>query len=220
MTFRDMLTAAQTKNRSTLALGLIPILNKLPFEIQRHDDPFLPFGKAVIDATADLVCAYIFHLGSYLALGAAGAVALERTMAYVPSGIIKILHGPFANQEYVQAASDAAFGANAVTLAASVSPSVLTAYIQQPEQGVFVKAPTDADLEPLWTLADKYPDQIGLYRNAPVGGILDMLAEPRLEIKWHGESILYASQGDDFRDAIRNAASSIRRKPQQHLWAD
>src|SRR5258706_10668068 len=178
MTFRDLLKGAQTQNRSTLALGLIPLLNRLPFEIQRFDDPFLPFGKAVIDATADLVCAYVFHLGAYLALGAAGAVALERTMAYVPPNIVKILHGPFANKDYVRAAFDEAFGAHAVTLAASVSPTTVTAYIENLAHGAFVKAPTDAELEPLWYIADKYPDQIGLYRNPPAGGLLAMLAEP------------------------------------------
>jgi hypothetical protein len=220
MTFRDTLKAAQSQNRSTLALGMIPVLSRLPYEFQRYDDPFLPFGKAIIDSTADLVCAYVFHLGSYLTLGAAGAVALERTMAYVPTNIVKILHGPFANKEYIQAVSETAFAAHAVTLSTFVSASVITAYIQQPSQGVFVKAPTDADLEPLWSLADKYPDQLGLYRNAEAGGILDMLAEPRLEIQWHGESILYVSQSDDFRDAIRKAAMGIRRNPQQHIWAD
>src|SRR5678815_364038 len=116
MSFRDLVEAAQQRNQSTLAVSLAPVLNKLPYEIQRYDDPFLPYGKAVIDATADLVCAYVFHLGAYLALGAAGAVALERTIAYVPSGIVKVLHGPFANAEYVRAAFEDGFGANAVTI--------------------------------------------------------------------------------------------------------
>src|SRR5689334_7364687 len=90
MVFHHLLEAAQQATQSTLAISLAPTLNKLPLELQRFDDPFLPFGKAVIDATADLVCAYVFHLGPYLALGAAGAVALERTIAYVPQTAIKI----------------------------------------------------------------------------------------------------------------------------------
>src|SRR5215813_1844305 len=117
MKFLDRLEAAQQRNNSTLAIGIAPTLKKLPLEILRYDDPFLPFGQAVIDATGDLVCAYVFHLGAYLALGAAGAKALERTIAYVPSGIVKVLHGPFANAEYVRAAFEEGFGANAVTIA-------------------------------------------------------------------------------------------------------
>src|SRR5262249_31784814 len=84
MNFRALVEAAQERNQSTLAIGLAPALNKLPYEIQRYDDPFLPYTKAVIDTTADLVCGYVLHLGAYLALGAAGAVALERSLAYIP----------------------------------------------------------------------------------------------------------------------------------------
>src|SRR5258708_21188810 len=116
MTFHHLLEAAQRVSQSTLAISLAPKLNQLPLEIQRYDDPFLPFGKAVIDATADLACAYVFHLGAYLALGGAGAVALERTIAYVPAGAIKILHGPFATAEYVSAAFGDGFGPDSVTL--------------------------------------------------------------------------------------------------------
>ena len=71
---------------------LIPRLTKMPLPIQRYDDPFLPFGKAIIDATRDLVCAYVFDLAAYLALGAAGAVALERTIAYVGDDDVTVLH--------------------------------------------------------------------------------------------------------------------------------
>ena len=41
--------------------------------------------RGIIDATADLVCAYKPNLGFYLQWGAAGIIALERTIAYVPS---------------------------------------------------------------------------------------------------------------------------------------
>src|SRR5512146_194773 len=116
MIFQDRLSAAQVRSASTLAFGLAPSIKTLPLAMQRFDEPLLPFGKAVIDSTADLVCAYVFHLASYLALGAAGAVALERTIAYVPAHLIKILHGPFATGDYAQAAFEDAFGADGVTL--------------------------------------------------------------------------------------------------------
>src|SRR5579859_1021511 len=139
--FWELLAAAQQRNNSTLAIGLAPALNRLPEESQRWDEPFLPFGKAVIDTTHDLVCAYVFHLGAYLALGAAGAVALERTMAYVPSGIVKILHGPFASDDYVTAAFEEGFGADAVTLAIGLAgwPTVsLLPYIHSVQHGAFI----------------------------------------------------------------------------------
>src|SRR5258707_5667660 len=100
MNFRELVKAAQERNRSTLAIGLAPAPNKLPYEIQRYDDPFLPYSKAVIDATADLACAYVFHLGAYLALGAAGAVALEKTISFIPTGVVYNLARPVANNDY------------------------------------------------------------------------------------------------------------------------
>src|SRR5438105_164617 len=147
MLFRDRLLAAQDRSHSSLAIGLAPSIKRLPLSMQRYDDPLLPFGKAVIDATHDVVCAYVFHLAAYLALGASGAVALERTMAYVPSPVGKILHGPFASAEYVQAVD--AFGADGVTLANSVDSATLAAYTQIPDSGAFVEIPTDLENQPL-----------------------------------------------------------------------
>src|SRR5512140_1136609 len=99
MKFVERLAEAQTRNHSALVIGLAPALNRLPYPIQRYDEPLLPFGKAIIETTADLVCGYVFHLSAYLALGAAGAVALERSIAYTPGHVIRILHGPFASGE-------------------------------------------------------------------------------------------------------------------------
>ena len=63
--------------------------------MQRYDEPFLPFGKALIDTTKDLVAGYVFDLEAYLVPGAAGMIALERTIGYVPSDLVTILHGGF-----------------------------------------------------------------------------------------------------------------------------
>jgi hypothetical protein len=82
--------------------------------LQSYDDPFLPFGKAIIAATRDLVRAYVFDLAAYLALGAAGAVALERTIAYVGEDNLTVLHGAFVGGDYAEAARG--FAADAVTL--------------------------------------------------------------------------------------------------------
>ena len=104
--FSVRLRAAQAARDSDLALMLSPRLAQMPLPMQRYDDPFLPFGKAIIDATRDLVCAYVFDLAAYLALGAAGAVALERTIAYAGTddATVTILHAPFVGAAYVDAA--------------------------------------------------------------------------------------------------------------------
>ncbi len=106
------LQACQADNA---ALVMTPHLARMPLPMQRYDDPFLPFGKAIVSATHDLVCAYVFDLPAYLEIGAAGAVALERTIAYCGSAVLVVLHGAFGGPAYAPAAL--ALGADAVTLA-------------------------------------------------------------------------------------------------------
>ncbi len=117
VSFHERLQEAQEARGTDRALMLIPRLSQMPLPMQRLDDPFLPFGKAIIAATRDLVCAYAFDLAAYLALGAAGAIALERTVAYAGTDdqTVTILHAPFVGSAYVEAA--AAFNVDAVTLA-------------------------------------------------------------------------------------------------------
>lgn len=92
MTYLEKLHALQQQNHSWLCIGLDPVPEKLPLSITaRHDEPVLPFNKAIIDATVDLVCAYKPNLGFYLQWGAAGIIALERTIAYIPDHIPVIL---------------------------------------------------------------------------------------------------------------------------------
>lgn len=72
-------------------LLIAPRINRMPLPIQRFDDPFLPFSKAIIDATRDLVSLYMLDVMAYLALGGAGGVALERTIDYINDEVPVIL---------------------------------------------------------------------------------------------------------------------------------
>lgn len=214
MSFRTILEAAQGRNHSTLAVGLAPTLDRLPTPMQRFDDPFLPFGKAIIDATSELVCAYVFHLASYLALGAAGAVALERTIAYVPVHVVKILHGPFTTPDYVQAAFEGAFGADAVTISATTNPANITPYVMHAYHGVFIQAPPGYDALPVLKLNEDYPGQVGIYKQAePHHNVLGVFFEPYPEIHWYWGDAVYASREENFREAVYNAALHLRQKP-------
>jgi hypothetical protein len=138
--FEQKLQKAWQRSQSWHALMLRPILAKLPLPMQRYDEPFLPFGKAIIDATRDLVVAYIFDLAAYLALGAAGAIALERTIAYVNASgeTATILHGAFVSSDYVGAA--VAFGVDAVTCIGTCDTSqyeaVEISVLSLPEDGL------------------------------------------------------------------------------------
>ncbi len=214
MMFRDLVVDAQDRSNSTLAIGLAPSVKKLPPSILRFDEPLLPFGKAVIDATGNLVCAYVFHLAPYLALGGAGAVALERTMAYVPARVLKILHGPFASADYAPAVFEDAFGANAVTLAPTVDPAVVTAFTQASDHAAFVEAPEGFNVRPILKMNEDYPGQVGIYRHVTPGHrVFGLLYEPFPEIHWYMHDTLYTSVDDNFRDTLHSTAAKLREKP-------
>ncbi|MCZ2115255.1 MAG: orotidine-5'-phosphate decarboxylase [Anaerolineae bacterium] len=104
MTYLDKLRAAQEANNSWLCIGLDPQPELLPIEAQRWDEPVLPFNRRIIDATADLVCAYKPNLGFYVQWGAAGIIALERTIAAIPSHIPVILDAKIGDISHTQAA--------------------------------------------------------------------------------------------------------------------
>lgn len=81
MTFLDKLLAASKKNKSLLCVGLDPDPELMP------KVSLIDFNKAIIDATADLVCAYKPNLAFYEVLGIEGIKALHKTVEYVPSHI-------------------------------------------------------------------------------------------------------------------------------------
>lgn len=113
------LEASSITIRPDLALMFAPSVAKMPLPIRAHDDPFFPFGKAIIDATADRINAYIFNFASYLSLGAAGVIALERTIAYA-NDKVTILHGPFCSKEFSVLADDVSINVDAITVSAGV----------------------------------------------------------------------------------------------------
>lgn len=104
MTYLEKLQAAQDLNDSWLCVGLDPDPVRLRVDALKWDDPILPFNKAIIDHTADLVCAYKPNLGFYLQWGAAGVIALERTIAYIPDHIPVILDCKTGDIGHTQAA--------------------------------------------------------------------------------------------------------------------
>ncbi len=104
MNYLEKLRAVQEKNNSWLCVGLDPDPAKLRVDWLKWDEPILPFNKIIIEATADLVCAYKPNLGFYLQWGAAGMIALERTIAYIPKHIPVILDCKTGDIGHTQAA--------------------------------------------------------------------------------------------------------------------
>ena len=74
---RERLRHVSEANRTLLCVGLDPD----PASMAVPD--VADFNRAIVDATADLVCAFKPNLAFYEALGSAGIVALERTVAHI-----------------------------------------------------------------------------------------------------------------------------------------
>jgi orotidine-5'-phosphate decarboxylase len=135
------------KCRSWLCIGLDPQPELMPLPAMRWDEPVLPFNKAIIDATVDLVCAYKPNLGFYLQWGAAGIIALERTIAYMPDDIPVILDCKAGDIGHTQAAWAAGlfdeWGVDAITVNPFVgAEAVLPMVANRPDKAAYVLART------------------------------------------------------------------------------
>lgn len=147
MNYLEKLRAIQEKNDSWLCIGLDPQPSRLPLPTIQWDDPVLPFNKRIVEATADLVCAYKPNLGFYLQWGAPGLVALERTIAYIPDEIPVILDCKTGDIGHTQAAWASGlfdvWEVDAVTVNPYVgADAVLPMIGERPEKAVYVLART------------------------------------------------------------------------------
>ena len=143
----EKLAAAQESNDSWLCVGLDPDPARLRVDVLKWDEPVLPFNKAIIDATADLVCAYKPNLAFYLQWGAAGIIALERTIAYIPAHIPIILDIKAGDIGNTQAAWGRAlfdeWQLDAITANPYVgSEAVLPLLAERPDKAVYLLART------------------------------------------------------------------------------
>ena len=144
--FAEKLREAQAAQDSWVCVGLDPVLEHMPAPVLNYDDPFLPFLKTIVDATADLVCAFKPNLGFFLALGAAGVIALERIIAYIPDEIPVVLDAKFNDightaQAYAKGAFDA-LGVDAVTVNPYLGHDGVAPFLARTDKAAFILART------------------------------------------------------------------------------
>ena len=136
MTFSEKLTAASAKNRSLLCVGLDPDPARMPAK------SITDFNKAIIDATADLVCAYKPNFAFYEALGIEGIKQLKETIEYVPYDIPVIgdaKRGDIGStaQAYARALF-AAFGVDAATVNPYLGFDSIEPFLAHEDKGIFI----------------------------------------------------------------------------------
>jgi orotidine-5'-phosphate decarboxylase len=100
------------------------------------------FNRAIIDATADLVCAYKPNIAFYEAMGNEGLDALKRTRGYIPEGIPAIIdakRGDIGNtvKAYARSLFDY-FGFDATTASPYLGFDSLEPFVEYRDRGVLV----------------------------------------------------------------------------------
>ncbi|MES2759070.1 MAG: orotidine-5'-phosphate decarboxylase [Pseudomonadota bacterium] len=121
MNFISKLSAAWAGNHSLLCVGLDPDLARMPAHLQQRPDAIAVFCKAVIDATADLACAFKPQIAYFAALGAEAQLEdicnyLRQHYPHIPL-ILDAKRGDIGAtaKQYAREAYDR-YGADAVTL--------------------------------------------------------------------------------------------------------
>jgi orotidine-5'-phosphate decarboxylase len=143
MNFVEQLKAAWSRNDSLVCVGLDPELEKFPAQLAGQASPIFQFNRAIIDATADLVCAYKPQFAHYAAYEAEDQ--LERTIEYIHQhhpGIPVILdakRGDVGNtaQRYAIEAFER-YGADAVTVNPYLGTDSLEPFLSYADRGVIV----------------------------------------------------------------------------------
>jgi len=135
------------RNNSLVCVGLDPTIERFPATLRAraaHDPAgaIVEFNRAIIEATADAVCAYKPNLAFYLAHGPAGMEALARTRALIPRDIPTILDAKVNDMASTATAyATAYFGTfdfDAVTLNPYLGADSLAPFLAYQGRGILI----------------------------------------------------------------------------------
>ena len=141
--FIEQLERAWDVNGSLVCVGLDPEIERFPPQVVDQASPIFQFNKAIIDATADLVCAYKPQFAHYAAYEAEDQ--LERTIDYIHRtypGIPVILdskRGDVGNtaERYAIEAFER-YHADAVTVSPYLGGDSMEPFLKYEEKGVII----------------------------------------------------------------------------------
>ena len=141
--FIEQLTRAWERSDSLACVGLDPEIERFPRHIAAEPSPIFQFNRAIIDATADLVCAYKPQFAHYAAYEAEDQ--LERTIEYIHKthpGVPVILdakRGDVGNtaERYAIEAFER-YGADAVTVNPYLGGDALEPFLRHADKGVVI----------------------------------------------------------------------------------
>jgi orotidine-5'-phosphate decarboxylase len=143
MTFIDTLKQAWQRNASLVCVGLDPEPAKFPAHLRDRPDAIFDFCRAIVDASADLVCCFKPQIAHFAAHRAEGA--LERLIAHIHSAhpgvpvILDAKRGDIGSTAAFYA--DEAFqryGADAVTVNPYLGRDALEPFLSRADKGVVI----------------------------------------------------------------------------------
>lgn len=158
MVFNDALRQRWQQHDTLVCVGLDPEPSKFPAHLRGDADAVFAFCSAIVDATADLVCAYKPQIAHFAALRAEDT--LERLIAHIHAkhpGVPVILDAKRGDigstaQHYVTEAFER-YGADAVTLNPYLGRDSVQPFLDRADKGVILLCHTSnpgaADLQDL-----------------------------------------------------------------------
>ena len=143
MTFIDQLAGVWQANDSLLCVGLDPDSARMPPHLQGQADAIFQFCKAIIDSTADMVCAFKPQIAYFAALRA--EEQLEAICRYLRENypqipvILDAKRGDIGAtaEQYAREAFER-YGANAVTVNPYMGFDSVAPYLERTDRGTIV----------------------------------------------------------------------------------
>jgi orotidine-5'-phosphate decarboxylase len=228
--FIERLAAAWQAHDSLVCVGLDPEPARFPRQIAQLPAPIFEFNRAIIDATADLVCAYKPQFAHYAAVGAEDQLA--RTIEYIRKShpavqvVLDVKRGDigstaerYATEAFVR------YGADAATVNPYLGTDSLEPFLKYADKGVIVLCrtsnPGGRELQelpspdlPLYKVVAKLAAQrwnannncllvVGATHPAELAEVRALVGDMALLVPGVG------AQGGDVAQAVRNGQSSV-----------
>ena len=168
MRFMTQLEQAWTERNSLVCVGLDSAMDRLPRHFAQEPESILLFNREIIDATADLVCAYKPQIAYYAAVAAEDQ--LQRTIRYIHENhpgvpvILDAKRGDIGStaEMYAREAFDR-YEADAVTVNPYMGGDSMEPFFKRKDKGIALLCKTSnqggRDLQDL-TVGDKKLYQI------------------------------------------------------------
>ena len=243
--FRDLLETQWDRGRF-VSVGLDPVWDKLPDAIKAGVDggrdtasrafAIAAFCKAIVDATADLACAFKPNAAFFEAFGAPGAEALSAVLGHIGAVapevpvIYDAKRGDIGstNQGYAVHAFDE-LRADAITVHPYLGREALDPFLERLDKGTIVLVrtsnPGGGEFQDLM-VGDELAEVRRIVGTMPIlipgigaqGGDVRRTVEAGRDARRRGmivnssRGVIYASNGDDFAEAARQEVLRLNRE--------